>query len=98
MSPADVTHTADELNVVEKDVIDMNQRMAGGDKSLNVTPTNDLISLASGRNHGVMTAPIRKHNLPNMKSLKRGELMMNAMQNLNEREMRIIEARRLNRH
>ena len=33
MSPADVTHIADELNVAEKDVIDMNQRMAGGDKS-----------------------------------------------------------------
>ncbi len=73
MSPADVTHIADELNVAEKDVIDMNQRMAGGDKSLNVTlSSSDLISLASGRTGWQMTALIRKHNLPNMKSLKRG--------------------------
>ena len=35
LKPEDVTHIADELNVAEKDVISMNQRMSGGDQSLN---------------------------------------------------------------
>ena len=40
LKPEDVTHIADELNVAEKDVISMNQRMSGGDQSLNTPMVN----------------------------------------------------------
>jgi len=97
MSPDDVTHIAETLDVAEKDVVDMNQRMSGGDKSLNVT-----IGTAGSDQQGEwqdwladdspdQEAQFAEHE----EQEKRRELMLHAMQNLNEREVRIIEARRL---
>lgn len=97
MSPADVTHIADELNVAEKDVIDMNQRMAGGDKSLNVTlSSSDSDQSGEWQDWLADDSPDQEAQFAEHEELEtRRGLMMNAMQNLNEREMRIIEARRL---
>ncbi len=97
MSPADVTHIADELNVAEKDVVDMNQRMSGGDKSLNVSiNSSDSDHPGEWQDWLADDSPDQEAQFAEDEELeKRRELMINAMQNLNEREMRIIEARRL---
>jgi len=97
MSPDDVTHIAETLDVAEKDVVDMNQRMSGADKSLNVT-----IGTAGSDQQGEWQdwladdSPDQEAQFAeDEEQEKRRELMLHAMQNLNEREVRIIEARRL---
>jgi len=97
MSPDDVTHIAETLDVAEKDVVDMNQRMSGGDKSLNIT-----IGTAGSDQQGEWQdwladdSPDQEAQFAeDEEQEKRRELMLHAMQNLNEREVRIIEARRL---
>ena len=69
LKPEDVTHIADELNVSEKDVISMNQRMSGGDQSLNAPwPPLRAKKVASGRTGWKMTGRIRKSCLRSLKS------------------------------
>lgn len=97
LSPQDVSDIADELNVPEADVISMNQRMAGGDHSLN-TPVS-----AEGLDSGGEWLDWLEDERPDQESSfadteelsQRQNLMVEAMQELNEREVRIIEARRL---
>lgn len=97
LKPEDVSHIADELNVEERDVISMNQRMSGGDKSLN-TPMNNV----SGED-GAEWQDWLEDERPDQETYfaeteelnKRQMLMKDAMQSLNAREIRIIEARRL---
>jgi RNA polymerase sigma-32 factor len=97
LSPQDVSDIADELNVPEADVISMNQRMAGGDHSLN-TPVS-----AEGLDNGGEWLDWLEDERPDQESSfadteelsKRQNLMVDAMQELNPREVRIIEARRL---
>ncbi len=97
LKPEDVTHIASELNVAEKDVISMNHRMSGGDHSLN-TP----MATAPGE-EGVEWQDWLEDERPDQETLfaeteelnKRQGLIHDAMQGLNPREMRIIEARRL---
>ena len=97
LKPEDVTHIADELNVAEKDVISMNMRMSGGDHSLN-TP------MATAPNEeGAEWQDWLEDERPDQETyfaeteelVKRQALMRDAMQGLNAREIRIIEARRL---
>ena len=97
LKPEDVSHIADELNVSEKDVISMNQRMSGGDKSLNTPMVN-----APGEEGAEWQdwledeRPDQEANFAETEELnKRQALMQDAMQGLNSREIRIIEARRL---
>ena len=97
LSPQDVSDIADELNVPEADVISMNQRMAGGDHSLNTTVS------AEGSDNGGEWLDWLEDERPDQESSfadteelsKRQNLMVDAMQELNPREVRIIEARRL---
>ena len=97
LKPEDVTHIADELNVSEKDVISMNQRMSGGDHSLN-TP----LATTSGE-EGTEWQDWLEDERPDQEAYfaeteelgQRHAIMQDAMQNLNPREVRIIEARRL---
>ena len=97
LKPEDVTHIADELNVSEKDVISMNQRMSGGDQSLNAP-----LATAPGEEGGEWQDWL-EDDRPDQEVLfaeseeldKRQAMMAEAMQGLNEREVRIIEARRL---
>ena len=97
LAPEDVTQIADTLDVAEKDVISMNQRMSGGDKSLN-TPMGSDQGEMQGEWQDWLTddrpdqeaqfAETEEHSV-------RLKLMHQAMEELNEREARIIEARRL---
>ncbi len=97
LKPEDVTHIADELNVAEKDVISMNQRMSGGDQSLNTPMVN-----APGEEGAEWQdwledeRPDQEAHFAETEELdKRQALMRDAMQGLKPREVRIIEARRL---
>ena len=97
LKPEDVTHIADELNVAEKDVISMNQRMSGGDQSLNTPMVN-----APGE-EGAEWQDWLEDERPDQEAYfaeteeldKRQGLMRDAMQGLNPREVRVIEGRRL---
>ncbi len=97
LHPEQVTHIADELNVPEGDVISMNQRMSGGDRSLNVT-------VGAGDNYGSNEwQDWLEDDTDDQETLfaereefsARQKLMLEAMDVLNKREVRIIEARRL---
>ena len=96
LRPEQVTHIAEELNVSEDEVVSMNRRMAGGDHSLNapvgkdgeITEWQDW--LADEREaHDVRFEDADEYDT-------RRKLMAEAMQELNEREIEIIQARRLN--
>ena len=97
LKPEDVTHIADELNVAEKDVISMNQRMSGGDQSLNTPMVN------TPGEEGAEWQDWLEDERPDQEAYfaeteeldKRQGLMRDAMQGLTPREVRIIEARRL---
>ena len=97
LHPEQVTHIADELNVPEGEVISMNQRMSGGDRSLNVP-------VGSDDNYGTNEwQDWLEDDAEDQETLfaereefsARQKLMLEAMSVLNEREVRIIEARRL---
>ena len=96
LQPEQITHIAETLNVSENEVISMEQRMAGGDHSLNATVRSDSDQPSEWQdwledetdNQEVSFAETEEYNA-------RKSLMVEAMGSLNEREQRIIEARRL---
>jgi RNA polymerase sigma-32 factor len=97
LKPEDVSDIAEELNVPEADVISMNQRLSGGDRSLN-TPMSADMNENSGEWQDWLEdeRPDQEASFAESEELsQRQNLMMQAMQTLNPREMRIIEARRL---
>ena len=97
LHPDQVTHIADELNVPETDVVSMNQRMAGGDRSLNVT-VGGTDSDGSGEWQDWLEddADDQETVFAEREEFSaRQKLMLDAMSVLNEREVKIIEARRL---
>ena len=96
LKPEQVTHIADELNVTEAEVMSMNQRMAGNDRSLNVPLSRD------GEGTGEWQDWLEDDSVDQETSFAeheeysaRATLMMDAMKGLNEREQRILQARRL---
>ena len=96
LKPEQVTHIADELNVTEAEVMSMNQRMAGNDRSLNVPLSRDSEGAGEWQDwledDGVdQETSFAEHE----EYAARQSLMVNAMRNLNEREQRILQARRL---
>jgi len=97
LHPDQVTHIADELNVPETDVISMNQRMAGGDRSLNVTVGGADSDGSSEWQDWLEDDTDDQETLfaDREEFSARQKLMLEAMSILNEREVRIIEARRL---
>ncbi len=96
LDPENVTKIADALNVSEHEVVNMNRRMAGGDHSLNA-PVSDEGQASEwqdwladeGELHDVQFAETQEYDM-------RRKLMLEAMEGLNEREIAIIQARRLN--
>ena len=96
LRPDQVTHIAETLDVDESEVISMNQRMSGGDKSLN-TP------MASEIDGGGEWQDWIEDNRENQEVAfaEREEfeaqysVMREAIESLNPREQRIIQARRL---
>ena len=89
-----VTEIAERLEVSENDVIDMNRRMAGHDHSLN--------NPYSSENEDEWINGLQDENdnhenkfIHNEELFKRREMLKVALNNLDERERRIITQRRL---
>jgi RNA polymerase sigma-32 factor len=96
LKPEQVSRIADELNVPKDEVISMNRRMAGGDHSLNAPVSSDGESaewqdwlVDETQTHDAAFADAEEYDI-------RRKLMLEAMEGLNEREVTIIQARRLN--
>ena len=96
LAPENVTRIATELDVSEDEVVSMNRRMAGGDHSLNAPISTEGESgewqdwLEDDRQtQDVQFAEAEEYDV-------RRKLMVEAMEELNEREVAIIQARRLN--
>jgi len=96
LKPEQVTHIATQLDVSEAEVISMNQRMAGNDRSLNVPLARD------GEGSGEWQDWLEDDSVDQETTFAeheefsaRKQLMLTAMSGLNEREQRILQARRL---
>ncbi len=94
LTPEHVTSIAERLDVAEQDVIDMNRRLSNSDASLNTPVREDGEGewqdwLVDGtENHESRLATSEEFS-------QRRELLAGALQNLSERERRIIAERRL---
>jgi len=94
MRPDQVEKIATALNVPEKDVVSMNRRLAGPDNSLNAP----LRAEGDGewQDWLVDDSTDQETELAESEELgKRRALLMGAMENLNDRERKIITERRL---
>jgi RNA polymerase sigma-32 factor len=95
LKPEDVTKIATDLGVTEADVVSMNRRMAmGGDTSLNVTMRDD--SESQWQDMLADTDPLQDEILAESEEKEvRHELLLEAMDDLNDREKHILTERRL---
>ena len=96
LKPEQVTQIATQLDVSEAEVISMNQRMAGNDRSLNVPLSRD--GEGSGEWQDWLEDDTEDQETPfaeHEEFSARQRLMLDAMKDLNEREQRILQARRL---
>ncbi|HEU4967951.1 RNA polymerase sigma factor RpoH [Sphingomonas sp.] len=95
LKPEDVTKIATDLGVTEADVVSMNRRMAmGGDTSLNVTMRDD--SESQWQDMLADTDPLQDELLAESEEKEvRHELLLEAMDDLNDREKHILTERRL---
>jgi RNA polymerase sigma-32 factor len=95
LKPEDVTKIATDLGVSEEDVVSMNRRMAmGGDTSLNVPLRED--GEGTWQDWLVDGEPLQDERVAEaQESRVRHELLVEAMQSLNEREKHILTERRL---
>jgi RNA polymerase sigma-32 factor len=97
LKPADVTKIATDLGVTEEEVVSMNRRMAmGGDTSLNVTLRESEGGESQWQDFLVDTGPLQDELIAeDEESRVRHDLLMDAMESLNEREKHILTERRL---
>ena len=95
MKPEDVTKIATDLGVSEEDVISMNRRMAmGGDTSLNVPLRED--GEGTWQDWLVDTEPLQDERVAEAEETQvRHDLLVEAMDALNDREKHILTERRL---
>jgi RNA polymerase sigma-32 factor len=95
LKPEDVTKIATDLGVTEEDVVSMNRRMAmGGDTSLNVPLRED--GEGTWQDWLVDSEPLQDERVAEAQETRvRHELLVEAMQALNEREKHILTERRL---
>jgi len=95
LKPADVTKIATDLGVSEEEVISMNRRMAmGGDTSLNVPLREE--GEGQWQDWLVDTGPLQDERVAEAEESKvRHELLVQAMESLNDREKHILTERRL---
>jgi RNA polymerase sigma-32 factor len=95
LKPEDVAKIATDLGVTEADVVSMNRRMAmGGDTSLNVSMRDD--SESQWQDMLADTDPLQDERLAeDQEKTVRHELLVEAMDDLNEREKHILTERRL---
>ena len=94
LHPDIVKTIADELDVPEDDVVQMNRRLSGADHSLNAPMRVD--GEGEWQDWLVDETPDQEAMLGETEELsRRRNLMVNAMQTLNERERQILTERRL---
>ena len=96
LKPEQVTQIATQLNVTEDEVMSMNQRMAGNDRSLNVPLSRDGEGGGEWQDWLQDDSPDQEATFADQEEYDaRKNLMLDAMQGLNPREQRILAARRL---
>ena len=96
LKPEQVTHIATRLDVSETEVMSMNQRMAGNDRSLNVPLSRDGEGSGEWQDWLEDDSTDQETNFAEHEEYSaRQGLMLEAMKGLNEREQRILQARRL---
>ena len=96
LQPEQITTIAETLDVSEADVISMDQRMAGRDHSLNTTISSDGDQVTEWQDWLEDDTIDQETKFAEAEEFDaRKNLMVKAMANLNPREQRIIEARRL---
>ena len=96
LKPADVTKIATDLGVSEDEVVSMNRRMAmGGDTSLNA-PLKDSEGESQWQDFLVDSGPLQDELIAeDEESRVRHDLLMDALESLNDREKHILTERRL---
>ena len=96
LKPQDVTKIATDLGVSEDEVISMNRRMSmGGDTSLNVT-LKESEGESQWQDFLVDSGPLQDEMIAeNEESRVRHELLLDALESLNDREKHILTERRL---
>ncbi|MGZ2411170.1 RNA polymerase sigma-32 factor [Sphingomonas sp. F9_3S_D5_B_2] len=97
LKPQDVTKIATDLGVSEDEVVSMNRRMSmGGDTSLNAPLKGDEGAENQWQDFLVDNGPLQDEQIADdQESRVRHELLMDAMESLNERERHILMERRL---
>ncbi len=97
LKPADVKKIATDLGVTEDEVISMNRRMGhGGDTSLNAPLRSSEDGEGQWQDFLVSEAPLQDEIYANEEERRvRHELLVDAMESLNERERHILTERRL---
>jgi RNA polymerase sigma-32 factor len=95
LKPEDVTHIATKLGVTEDEVVSMNRRMSmGGDTSLNVPLREE--GEGQWQDWLVDTDPLQDERVAEAEETQvRHELLVQAMEALNDREKHILTERRL---
>ena len=97
LKPQDVAKIATDLGVSEEEVVSMNRRMAmGGDTSLNVSLKGDEGSESQWQDFLVDSGPLQDELLAeDEESQVRHDLLVTALESLNDREKHILMERRL---
>ena len=96
LRPENVAKIAHDLNVTEAEVISMNRRMSGGDASLNATVSSDREGTAQWQDWLEDEDADQAGQYAEQNELDtRRELLMAAMEDLNERERHILTERKL---
>ena len=97
LSPEDVTKIATDLGVPEQEVVNMNRRMMmGGDGSLNVPMRNGEDGSGEWQDWLTDDRPLQDETVADAEEATvRHEMLVEAMDALNEREQHILTERRL---
>lgn len=97
LSPDDVTKIATDLGVPEQEVVNMNRRMMmGGDSSLNTPMRNGEDGSGEWQDWLTDDRPLQDETVADAQEASvRHEMLVEAMDALNEREQHILTERRL---
>ena len=97
LSPEDVTKIATELGVPEQEVVNMNRRMMmGGDGSLNVPMRNGEEGAGEWQDWLTDDRPLQDETVADAEEADvRHDMLVEAMETLNDREKHILTERRL---
>ena len=96
LNPENLEKISKQLNVPEKEVVNMNRRMAGADPSLNAKVSSDDGTLTEWQDWLVEESPNQEEEFAEQEEDGiRKELISESLKVLNERELDIIQTRRL---